>query len=161
MLKKVIYNSGVQLLAKGISLGLGLISTAVLTRSLGVELYGDYVFLLAACLFLTSIADWGTQIIGVRELSRSQDKSKLFASLLGLRLLIAFLVLLTALPFVLFLPAFNAFLLASLLALVLVFLAVLDTSLEIVFQTFLRMDLKVFTELVGNLSFLLFLLVFL
>lgn len=155
MIKKIIYNSGVQILGKAISLGLSIIITSILARQLGATSYGQYALILALVNFLVAVANWGTQIIGVRELARAKDKGLLFGSLVALRLGLGLIAVFLGLAIILFLPLFDDIGQATtLLSLLLVLAIIIETSWEIIFQAFVRMDLKTIADILGTTVFL-------
>ena len=66
MLGKLIANTGWQVAGKGITLLLSLVITGILTRRLGVTAYGGFVLITSIFVFLDTIGDFWTKIIGVR-----------------------------------------------------------------------------------------------
>ena len=88
--RRVAWNTGVQALARAVAIGLGLLTTVVLTRYLGVEGYGDYVTVAVYVTAFAVVVDWGTATVLVRELAtRGPDAHALVGRALGLRVLIA------------------------------------------------------------------------
>jgi len=154
MIKKILYNSGVQILGKAIGLGLSLVATSVLARQLGASGYGQYVLIITLANLLVAIANWGTQIIGVRELARTNDKGLLFGSLTALRLILGLITLFLGAIIILLLPLFADISQPALLSLLLVLAMIIETSWEIVFQAFIRMDLKTVADILGAIIFL-------
>jgi len=57
----------------------GLLTTGILTRKLGVAGYGDLLLIQALLLVAQSVSNMGTGVIGVRELSRKRSKEKLLS----------------------------------------------------------------------------------
>ena len=156
---KIIYNTFAQTFSRAIVLFISLFTTSFLTRKLGVEGWGNYVFLTSFILLLVSISDWGTQIIGVRELSKAKNSEKrkiIIASLFRLRFFLALGCFLIGLLAVLGLPLFEFLLVPSIVALLVVLLLSFDTNFEIVFQSLLRMDLKGILDIGYSLLFLTF-----
>ncbi len=156
---KIIYNIFAQTFSRAIVLFIGLFTTSLLTRKLGVEGWGNYVFLTSFILLLVSVSDWGTQIIGVRELSQAKNSDKrrvIIASLFRLRFFLALGCFLIGLLAVVGLPLFEFLLIPSIIALFVVLLLSFDTNFEIVFQSLLRMDLKGILDIGYSLLFLAF-----
>lgn len=153
---KVIYNTFTQTFFRGLVLLISLLTTSVLTRKLGVEGWGNYVFLTSFVLLLVSVSDWGTQIIGVREISQAKkgQKTKVIASVFRLRLLLALGCFFAGILLVLGLPVFKSILFSSLTSLFLVLVLSFDTNFEIIFQSLLRMDLKGALDVFYSLLFL-------
>lgn len=155
MIKRIIYNSSVQIFGKAVSLTLSIIVTSILARQLGATSYGQYALILALVNFLVAVANWGTQIIGVRELARAKNKGLLFGSLVVLRLALGLIAVFLGLAIILFLPLFNDINRTTiLLSLFLVLAIIIETSWEIIFQTFVRMDLKTIVDIFGTTVFL-------
>jgi O-antigen/teichoic acid export membrane protein len=143
--KKIIYNTFAQTFSRAIVLLISLLTTSILTRKLGVEDWGNYVFLTSFILLLVSVSDWGTQIIGVREISQAKNKlvkGQIIASVFRLRFFLALACFVVGVLAVLGLPVFDSLLLPALVGLFVVLLLSFDTNFEIVFQALLRMDLK-------------------
>jgi O-antigen/teichoic acid export membrane protein len=87
-----IRGAAVRLVGYGISVLLGLAAMAVLFRHLGVEDGGRYVTIIALVALFGGITDAGLATIAVRELTVSSgaDRDAVFRSLLGLRVVTAF-----------------------------------------------------------------------
>jgi len=159
--KKILQNTFIQLIGRAGVVLLTFISTIVLTRHLGPALFGDYTFLTSFWLFLVSLSDWGTQIIGVREISRQKTlaaKKQVLASLRRLRL---YLLAggLTAGLLGLLLPLFGRLRLLALLSLLAVIFTNWQINSFVVFQAFLRFGWQATVEIGGAFFFLLFLLI--
>lgn len=158
--KSVFQNTFIQILGRGGVIFFSLLTTIVLTRCLGAGHYGNYVFLTSFWLFLVSLANWGTQIIGVREISKKstiKEKSRLFASLVRLRQYLLIASLIIGFFSILFIPVFNDFQNLTFLIFLTVIFANWQTSFAIAFQAFLRFDWQVIVEVLGAGAFLLFL----
>jgi O-antigen/teichoic acid export membrane protein len=155
---KIAFNTIIQIIGRGVVIGLTIITTALLTRRLGVAGYGDYVFITAFLMFFSAIADWGTGIISVREASKDRDLEKrIYGNALLLRLAIATFsfFLINLLIFVL--SQFSGLVLPAVIASTLLFFWSLRTSCQIIFQTKLRFDQHVLVEVFSSGLFLLFL----
>ena len=155
MIKTIIYHSGIQILGKAGSLTLSIVATSILARQLGAQGYGQYTLIIALVNLLVAIGNWGTQIIGVRELARAKDKGLLFGSLMVLRLILGAVTMLLGAIIILWLPLFTDIARLALLSLFLVLTIIIETSWQIVFQAFIRMDLKTIADILGAMVFLL------
>lgn len=155
MIKTIIYHSGIQILGKAGSLTLSIVATSILARQLGAQGYGQYTLIIALVNLLVAIGNWGTQIIGVRELARAKDKGLLFGSLMVLRLILGAVTMLLGAIIILWLPLFTDIARLALLSLFLVLTIIIETSWQIVFQAFIRMDLKTIADILGAIIFLL------
>ncbi|MBL1385763.1 MAG: oligosaccharide flippase family protein [Colwellia sp.] len=73
-----------------------LVTLPVLTRAIGIELYGQYLLFIAVATFLTTVLDFGTNYMGVRlvnNVTRSKVKIKIFSEFQFIRLVILFILL--------------------------------------------------------------------
>jgi O-antigen/teichoic acid export membrane protein len=82
-----------------ISLLIPLITMPLLTRAVGVEGYGIYLFFTTILVFGQSFIDYSSNFNGVREYAFSQDYSKLFSSYQTLRYSLLFIYIAMALFF--------------------------------------------------------------
>ncbi len=154
MLKKIVYNSGVQLVGKIAQLVSSVIAAALLTRHLGPAGYGQYTLIIALTTFLVTIGNWGTQIIGVRELSTTKKRSRLFSSLIILRFILAGIAIGLGTVFILFSPIFKNVQQLGLLSLILVFALIIETSFNVIFQSLLKMDRRALINIISSFLFL-------
>jgi len=141
-------------MGKLIGLSISLLATAILTRKLGTSGYGQYALIISLVDLLVAIGNWGTQIIGVRELSRAKNKEIVFGSLVKLRLFLGITAACLGLAIVIIFPVFADIKLLALLSMPLVFGLIAELTSEIVFQTFVRMDLKAIINIIGSVIFL-------
>ncbi len=161
MLKKIILNSSVQIVGRALSLVISIVIAGILTRQLGTSGYGNYVFISAYATLLATIANWGTNIIGVRELSRTNNKKKLFKNLIVLRLVFSILTVIGGLMAIILLPVFQDIKIISTIVLPLVFVSTFESTSYIIYQTLVRMDLKSAFQTLSQILFLGFTLIFL
>lgn len=159
---KIAFNTLIQVIGRVVVIALTIITTAILTRHLGVTGFGNYIFITALIMFFSSIADWGTGIISVREASKDkEEEEKIFGNALLIRLGLALISFLIINLFVRFLPQFSGLILATAIASTLLFFWSLRTSCQIVFQTKLRFDQHVLVEVIASVLFFLLLISFL
>jgi len=64
MLKRLMVNTGVQILGKAITVSTTLLTTGILTRKLGIDAYGNFLLITSILVFFDSLADFGTTTIG-------------------------------------------------------------------------------------------------
>jgi len=153
MLRKSLENTAVQIVGKAVMVIISLVTTGVLTRKLGATGYGGFVLISSLFVFLDSLADFGTKTIGVREVSRTPGKD-LMGHIFNLRMTM------TTISFVLGLIAvwgwdgLSDFRWEATVALTMIFLTSLGGFMEIIFQSKLRMDLKVLMDISFPLVFL-------
>ena len=87
-MKRPIWNTIVQILGKIGGVGISLITTGILTRKLGVTGYGNFVLIGSLFVLLDALADFGTTTIGVREVSKDEDK-EVVGHVFNLRMIMA------------------------------------------------------------------------
>jgi O-antigen/teichoic acid export membrane protein len=100
--QKIALNTIIQIGAKIITTIFGLLLTIFLTRYLGRDGFGDYMYVVSLVIIFGALADWGTTTIGVREASqRKNNQPKILANVILVKLffslLAAALMVLTAL----------------------------------------------------------------
>lgn len=156
---KIAFNTLIQIIGRVVVIALTIVTTAILTRHLGLNGFGNYIFITALIMFFSSIADWGTGIIAVREASKDKkEEEKIFGNALLMRLGLAVISFLIINLFVRFLPQFSGLILATAIASSLLFFWSLRTSCQIVFQTKLRFDQHVLVEVLASVLFFLLLI---
>lgn len=156
---KVLVQTGVQVLGRGVVVLITLLTVAILTRALGTSGYGDYVFVTAVIFLFASIADWGTGIISVREAAKEErQQAKIFGNALVFRFILAVFLFAIFNVLVRVLPQFKNLVLVSTVASFLLLTLSLRTSFQIVFQTRLRFEKQALVEVFSSAAFLVFLL---
>ena len=161
MLKKSLLNTWVQIVSKGITVLISLITTGLLTRKLGADVYGSYILITSVLLLLDSISDFGTKVIGVKEASRmdSKERNQLFMQVTWARLLTTLFAFVLGVILIFTWGGFAEIKGEVFVALMMIWFTSVAGSLEIIFQTELRMDLKVLIDIIFPLLFLIVLLV--
>ena len=153
-------NTFFQILSKVITSLIGLLTRKLLTNYLGPAGFGDYVFALTYSSLFSSIADWGTLVIGVREASKNPSlRPSIFgASLVGRLVLslVAFLIAIVVFPLlgVRDIP-FSVIIISA----VLIIFFALKASFGIIFETLLRMDNWLLVEVSASIFTLIFFLI--
>ena len=94
--RQVAWNTVAQSTARFGVLGLGLVTTILLTRHLGVASYGDYIIVSVYISLFAIVFDWGIPTMLARELPRVDDPDALMGKALALRLVLAVPVCLLA-----------------------------------------------------------------
>jgi len=147
----------VQILGKAIMVLVSLITTGILTRRLGIEVYGQYIFITSILVFFDSLADFGTSIMGVREASRKEgeEQVKVWTNTLISRLIMAGLSLALGIIFIFFWNDFREIRIEAILAWVMILFTSLAGSFGVVWQTRIRMEIKVLIEVMFPTIFLL------
>lgn len=158
MFKRLALNTGVQILGKAVMVVMSLITTGILTRRLGITVYGEYILITSLLIFFDSLADFGSSIIGVREASKVEDEKqgvKIWSNVAGLRLLTAIISLGLGLILIFSWSGLRELRSEAVLAWVMLVLTSLAGSLGIVWQTRIRMEAKVLVEVMFPTVFLL------
>ena len=146
-------NTLVQILGRAVSVGISLVTTGILTRKLGLNDYGSFVLISSLFVFLDSLADFGTKTIGVREVSKEGVEGVL-EHVFNLRMIMATIAFGVGMTVVWRWRAIAEIRWEATVALLMIFLTSIGGFLEITFQSKLRMDLKVVTDLFFPLGFL-------
>jgi len=159
MLKKPILNTLVQVLGKAITVLLSLVTTAILTRKLGPEVYGNYMLITSVWLLFDATADFGSKVIGVKEASgeEKQERKNIYIQVAWFRLITSLLVFFVGLIVILFWSGFDGLKLEALIGLSMIGFTAIAGSLEIIFQTEMRMGLKVWMDILFPLIFVILL----
>jgi len=159
MLKKPIINTLVQVGGKIVTIFLSLVTTAILTRKLGPEIYGNFLLITSVWLLFDSAADFGSKVIGVKEASAKEknQRNEVYVQVAWFRCLTSLLLFFVGLLVILFWSGFDGLEIEALVALLMIGLTAMAGSLEIIFQTEMRMDLKVVGDIIFPLIFIIFL----
>jgi len=159
MLRKPILNTLVQVGGKVVTVLLSLVTTAILTRKLGPEIYGNYLLITSVWLLFDSAVDFGSKVIGVKEASAKENnqRNEVYIQVAWFRGLTSLLLFLVGVIVILFWSGFDGLEMEALVALLMIGFTAIAGSLEIIFQTEMRMDLKVWGDIVFPLIFIIFL----
>jgi len=160
MLKKSLLNTWVQIVAKGITILISLVTTGLLTRKLGASVYGSYTLVISVLLLLDSISDFGTKVIGVKEAvgKEGKERNQLFIQVAWTRLLTTLVAFILGIILIFNWGGFAEIKGEVFVALMMIWFTSVAGSLEIIFQTELRMELKVVMDVIFPLIFLIILL---
>jgi len=161
MLGKSIWNTIVQTLGKVIMILISLVTTALLTKRLGANIYGGFVLTTSVFLLLDALADFGSRAIGVREASKNPEKAEeIYKELTGLRLMMANIGFVIGVIIIFSFPGFANIKIEALISLLMIFFTSIAGSLEIIYQTKMKLDLKTIMDISFPLIFLILLLVY-
>ena len=143
-------------MAKGIIILISLVTTGILTRRLGANVYGSYALITSILLLLDSLADFGTKVIGVKEAAakEGEERQRVFIQAAWTRLVMSLLALFLGLILIFSWSGFAQIKFEVLVALVMITFTSIAGSMEIVFQTELKMGLKVMVDILFPLFFL-------
>jgi O-antigen/teichoic acid export membrane protein len=87
--RQVAWNTAAQTAARFGVLGLGVVTTGLLTRHLGVSSYGDYIIVSVYVSLFAVLFDWGIPTMLARELPRVGEPDELVSKALALRVTLA------------------------------------------------------------------------
>lgn len=147
-------NTAFQTLGKAVTVCSSLILTWFIRGKLQNDGFGIYIFVSAFVLFFGNIADWGTSLISVREASKTKDKKTVFSTTLILRFILSLGAFVLVNIVIRANPEWRSFVFPTTIAsLVLIFLS-LKTSINIIFQTAIRLGVSTLIEVVFSLLFL-------
>jgi len=157
---KIGINTFYQSISRFLVIIASVLTTAILTRILGVSGYGNYVFLTSFLLVFVGLSDLGITSVAIREASIDKPRSsKIFGSVFWCRLIVSLLLVFVLNILIVNLPQFsdtrNEVAVGSLVILFLV----IRTTVEAVFRSVLRMDWSASLELIASFLFF-FLLLF-
>lgn len=163
MKKKIFGNVAAQLLGKLATSLTTLLVTILVTRAFGPAGYGQLTIMLTYPALFYLMADFGLNIIFIRDYSQPENLKENFANLLGWRLVWSLFLVTTAGVILVFLPYSSPIKLGISLGLLTIVAQALYTSANAIFQTKLRYLYSTIavvvagvTVLGGVLSFILF-----
>lgn len=161
MLKKPIINTLVQVAGKAVMVLLSLVTTGILTRKLGVSVYGNYMLITSVFLLFDSLADFGSKVIGVREAAQKngEERKNIYIQVAWFRLITSLLAFVGGIFLIIFWSGFEGVKIEALVALAMISFTAMAGSMEVIFQTEMRMDLKVWMDILFPLIFVILLLV--
>lgn len=138
--KQVNVNTLSQLVGKSVCLVFGMVTTIVLRRYLGLEGFGNYIFIITFITPFITLSDFGTHLVSVTQASQRKDiQQKVLGNVLLLRPLISFIAIFISV--ILLVVFFRNRSLYSLLliSLPLVFLITYKNSLMVVLHSKLKL----------------------
>lgn len=157
---KIAYNTLSQIIGKIISAGTTFLITAIVAKNFGTYGYGEFTKIITYIPLFYLIADFGINAIFLREEKEEGIKRELdFSYLLGLRLvwsLILIFLAISILPFLPYNPTTNQGFpplvkLGIIIGSLMILTQALYTSLNAIFQKFLRYDLSNLALSLGNI----------
>ena len=155
-MKKAVINTLVQIIGKGITIFISLLTTGILTRGLGSVAYGQYILISSSFVFLDSLADFGIKIMGVKLASEDKKKrEEIWIQGAWAKLLMTGVAFVLGLFLINLWEGFATIRLEAMVALLMMWFTSVAGSLEIVWQTRMRMEKKVIIEVIYPSIFLL------
>lgn len=146
--RAIAHNTLIQIIGKTLSVLLGLLAVAIMTRSLGVEQFGWYVTAAGFLQFVGIFSDFGFTVTTAKMLSEPDfDKSKLLNNLFTWRFLTAFIFQALA-PILILLFPYPAPIKLAVAVTTLSFFAI---SLNNIFIGYCQSQLKMFIQMSGEI----------
>lgn len=157
--RRVISNTLVQFFYRGLVVLISLGTTRYLTRRLGVVGYADFGFFTALVTLFYSLADWGTQLVMIRDGAQIKQLHEYWWNALWSRLGLVVVGYGVYLVFLFVGFQNDSLRLPYVWGGLILFFFSLKTTAQAVFQIRLRHDLSALLELVAGLCFFLILMV--
>ncbi|HUW21203.1 MAG TPA: flippase [Candidatus Bathyarchaeia archaeon] len=159
--RRVTLNTLIQIVGRGGVILISLFTTAILTRSLGQTGYGSFSMINMSVVIFFSLADWGTNLVAVRESAKTTGNlGQIYGNCLLLRTIMALLGMFLYAFFVVVNFRFADFRREALIASLIIIFFSLKTSAQIVFHSKLKLYLVTLIDLVAALLFLFSLILF-
>jgi len=148
---KIAFNTSYQLISKLVTSLTTLIGTALITRLLGANTFGEYSIVLAYTTTYYIIADFGINAIVIKDFAKDELEAKnRFGSLLLFRILYGIIIVIIAAS-ILFLFPYPQFIKnAILVSLPLVIFSSIAYSANAIFQSYLKYKLQTISTIVGS-----------
>jgi len=166
MFRKVLYNTGSQIIGKGITASATLFITLLIGRSLGPAGFGDFTKIFVFVGYFYTFADFGLNAVFIK-LTLGKNTGNLIRYLVGLRLIIAIFLAATAIVIGIILPydpmsnlGFSPQVkIGIFIASLTIITQALFTSANALFQKNLRYDLSTIAAICGTLTILVIILI--
>lgn len=157
---KIGYNTGIQILGKGISLVLSVFTIVMLTRYLGSRGYGVFTLAFTYVSFFSMIADFGLQLAMVRELAQKERKEKLYGTFLWLKIFLVLFSIVLGIVILFFVPYPNSQKIMIIIALLAISISGISNYGSIIFQSKIRLDLVTLIDIITKIATVFFIIVF-
>ena len=152
--RAILSNTVVQIIGKAVSAIVSVLIVKIITNYLSVEGYGEYTAIYEFLALFAIAADLGLFTIGVREMSKDEDKiQKIAGNILGLRMVLAIIMMTLATLAAFLIPKYDNTLIpigCAIAGLTTVF-SLLNGTVAIVLQVKLKMHWMAITFILGRL----------
>jgi len=153
--QKIAFNTLIQVFSKAVTSFFTLLTTLLLTGLLGRDGFGDYTVVITILILFGALSDWGTTIIGVREVAKEKKRpDRVLANLFGLKFLMALLATPLLILFARLIPlqTSSPLLLRRTLMIASLFLILtaIRSSARIVFQVRLQLQKMALVEIITS-----------
>ena len=151
--KKVGLNTIYQLGAKAATSIATIVGTALITRHLGAEVFGEYSVVITYVMIFFMLSDFGVNATVVKVFSQNPEEAKTnFTSIVGLRVTLAVAVAVVAALILPLMPYSYEIKIATMVGLSLLLFQSLSKATGIIFQAFLRYNLQLIASVIGGIS---------
>ncbi|MEK7126622.1 MAG: flippase [Patescibacteria group bacterium] len=152
--RKILINTGAQVLGKVVVAILGLAVVKITTQYLSVEGYGEYVLIYEFLAFFGIAADLGLFTIAVREMSRDESQiPKIIGNILTLRTILVTVMMILAIAVAFLIPSYSdtKIPIGVAIASMTVFLGILNGTTTSVLQAKLQMHIASMTTVISKI----------
>lgn len=158
---KLISNTLIQSLGKIISALIGFLTVFLLTRYLGVDGYGKFTLVFAYLTIFTVLADFGLHLSMIKELATFKGKKEeIIGTYFTLRFILVILSTILALVCLLFTPYSFDLKIAILITSISVNIGLISGFSNAIFQSDLRLDLITLFDVIGKITTVICILIF-
>jgi O-antigen/teichoic acid export membrane protein len=149
--KAIASNTIYQIINKFVTAGATLLISALITRLLGAETYGEYSIVSTYVITFFLLSDFGVNAIVVQDFAKNVESAKNnFAKVLSLRLTFGLFLLAIAFITLHFMPYSDTVKLAITISLPLILFSSLSSAASLIFQSFLRYDYQAKASVWGS-----------
>lgn len=149
--KAIASNTFYQIINKFVTAGSTLIISALITRLLGAQTYGEYSIVSTYIITFFLLSDFGVNAIVVQDFAKNVDSAKAnFSKVLGLRFSFGLFLMVVALVALYFAPYSDLVKLAILINLPLILFNSLSSAASLIFQSFLKYNYQAKASVWGS-----------
>lgn len=161
LLYKIGFNTAVQFSGKAISVALGFLTVAMLTRYLGTEGYGNFTLVFAYMSFFAVFADFGLQLAIVRELSqKTVEYINIYGTYFWIKTVLILISTILAVLALFFFPYSQFIKIGILIGALAVGVGGLSSFGSTIFQSNIRLDLVTLVDVVTKVVSVTFIALF-
>ncbi len=149
--KAIASNTIFQIINKFVTATSTLLVSALITRLLGAETYGEYSIVTTYIITFFLLSDFGVNAIVVQDFAKNVESAKAnFAKVLTLRFAFGMALMLIALVSLYFMPYSDLVKWAIIISLPLIVFSSLSSAASLIFQSFLRYDFQAKASVWGS-----------
>lgn len=149
--KAIASNTIYQIINKVVTATSTLIISALITRLLGAETYGEYSIVSTYVITFFLLSDFGVNAIVVQDFAKNPDSArKNFAKVLGLRIAFGTALALIAAVSLYFMPYSDVVKLSILISVPVIVFSAISSAASLIFQSFLKYDYQAKASIWGS-----------